>query len=92
MYEGIAKIWGNDLNQKFDPKNKDNDDWITELVIRDILSGQVEFDLTMRKMTRDEFKISMEEYRDRRKESKKRVRNLKRDRKIKEKTEKKEKG
>lgn len=88
VYDGMAKIWGNDLDATFDPKNPDNDDWITELVIQDILAGRVEFDLEMRKMTKDEFKVSMEEYRDARKDSRKRSRNAKRDRKKKEKTEK----
>lgn len=89
VYEGVAKIWGNDLNQTFDPKNQKNDDWITELVIQDILAGRVEFDLEMRKMEKEEYKISMEEYREKRKDSKKRVRDGKRDRKRKEKETKK---
>lgn len=85
VYEGIAKIWGNDLDQVFDPKNPGNDDWITEIVIQDILAGRVDFDLSMRKMSKEDYKISMEEYREKLKESRKRTRNLKRDRKKKEK-------
>lgn len=85
VYEGIAKIWGNDLDQVFDPKNPGNDDWITEIVIQDILAGRVDFDLSMRKMSKEDYKISMEEYREKLKESRKRTRNLKRDRKRKEK-------
>jgi len=81
LYDGIAKIWGHDLDDTYDPNDEKSDDWITELVIQDILAGRVDFNSEMRKMSRDEYKDSMDKYRSGRKESKKKVRSLKRDRK-----------
>lgn len=63
FYTGMAKIWGHNLNDRYDPKNPETDDWITEIVIQDILAGRIDFDTHMRKMNKAEYKKSMDEYR-----------------------------
>lgn len=79
FYDGVAKIWGHDLDDTFDPNSETNDDWVTEFVIQDIIAGRVDFNSEMRKMSRDEFKLSMEKYRSDRKEARDRQRSKKRD-------------
>lgn len=79
FYDGVAKIWGHDLDDTFDPSSEKNDDWITEFVIQDIIAGRVDFNSEMRKMSRDEFKESMETYRNNRKEARNKARAKKRD-------------
>ncbi len=81
VYSGMAKIWGHNLEDTFDPTNPETDDWITELVIQDIQAGRIEFDLEMKKMNKEEYKESMQDYRERRRDSKKNYRSQKRDRK-----------
>ncbi len=76
MYTGLAKIWGNDLNATYDPLG---DDWITEIVIQDIESGRIKFDKTMKKMDKAAYKESMDEYHESRKESKARMKQVKKD-------------
>ncbi len=63
VYTGMAKIWGHDLKSTYDPKNPKSDDWITEIVIQDIIAGRIEFDTEMRKMNKADYKKSMKEYR-----------------------------
>lgn len=78
VYSGMAKIWGHDLNDTYDPNDPDSDDWVTELVIQDIQAGRVSFDLEMKKMSKEDYKESMDEYHDARKESRHRSRDKKR--------------
>ena len=89
VYSGIAKIWGNDLNMTYDPDDPNSDDWITEVVIQDILSGRIEFDIEMRRMNKTEYKVSMKQYREKARESKSRIREIKRKEKKRKKEERK---
>jgi len=60
MYSGMAKIFGQDLDATYDATG---DDWITESVIQDIISGKVKFNTKMRKMEKADFKTSKKSYR-----------------------------
>ena len=60
MYSGMAKIFGQDLDATCDATG---DDWITESVIQDIISGKVKFNTKMRKMEKADFKTSKKSYR-----------------------------
>lgn len=75
MYGGIAKIFGQNLDATYD---KNGDDWITEFVIQDIIAENIEFDSSMRKMDKKEYKSSMKDYRGRKKDSKKKHKQSKR--------------
>lgn len=59
VYTALAKAWGNDLDLKYDP---DDEDWITEIVINDILTGKVPFDFTVKKMDKTTYKAGMVQY------------------------------
>lgn len=65
VYSNMAKLWGHDLDAKYDPLGED---WITEIVLQDIESGRIQFDTTMRKMDKASYKESMRAYRSDRKE------------------------
>lgn len=73
VYNMMGKAWGHDLDAKYDPKSTNNDDWITEMVIQDILAGRVDFDLEMHKMSKAEYKEQMEIYKEKKKDTKERV-------------------
>lgn len=68
FYGGVATIFGQNLNATYDANG---DDWITESVINDIESGKIRFDKTMTTIDKSEYKKSMAEYRDGRKNSRK---------------------
>ena len=76
MYGGIAKIFGQNLDATY---NKKEDDWITEIVIQDIISGNVDFDTSMRKMDKKAYKSSMKDYRGRKKTTRKKIKKMRRD-------------
>ncbi len=78
IYSGLAKLWGHNLDDTYDP---DGEDWITEVVINDIESGKIAFDKKMAKLDKKEFKDGMKEYRNNRKESRKSNRKSKRNKK-----------
>lgn len=78
IYSGMAFLWGQNLNQKFDPNGAD---WITEIVIQDIISGNLTFDKSMQKMDRSAYKDSMKKYRKNKKEGRKKRRKNKNNRK-----------
>lgn len=75
FYDQIGKIWKQDLDVKYDPLGKD---WITEQVIRDVLSKEVYFDPEPKKMSKEEFKESMHEYRLNKRAAKKMMREKRR--------------
>jgi hypothetical protein len=60
IYDQLGKLWDQDLDAKYDPNG---DDIITEIVIRDILSKEVNVDLTPRHLKKEEYKQEMKEYR-----------------------------
>ncbi len=62
FYDGIALLFEQDLNSTFDATGED---WITEMVIQDIISGKIKFNLKMKELTKEEYKKSMKEYRKR---------------------------
>ncbi|MDX2362837.1 MAG: DUF4294 domain-containing protein [Crocinitomicaceae bacterium] len=87
MYSGIAKLWGNDLDATFDAEGED---WVTELIIYDIQTGQIDFDLEMRKMTKDEFKESKDAYREKKRDMRRDLRDRKKEMKAEERKKKKD--
>jgi len=72
LYDQMGKIWDQDLDATYDPKGKD---WLTEIVIRDVLSKEVSFEPEAKKLTKEEYKLSIQEY----KASKKAARKLMRE-------------
>ncbi len=72
----MGKLWGHNLKDTYDAKG---DDWITEAVIQDIMSGRISFDLKMNKLDKKAYKESMKDYRNGRKTSRKRSRKQKKD-------------
>lgn len=81
LYEGMGNLFDQNLDAKYD---KDGDNWITEIVIQDILNGDVDFNPEMDKLTKDEFHKTQQEYRARKKESHKKTRVMIRENRIKE--------
>jgi hypothetical protein len=72
LYDQMGKIWDQDLDATYDPTGKD---WLTEIVIRDVLSKEVSFEPEAKKLTKEEYKLSIQEY----KVSKKAARKLMRE-------------
>lgn len=79
FYSGIAKLWGQNLNSKYDPAG---DDWITEVVIQDIESGRISFNKEIKKMDKADYKESMADYRQGKKEAKTRLKKIKKKNKL----------
>ena len=71
MYRNMAKMFDQDLKAKYDTAKTN---FMTEIVITDILDGKVEFDPEMDRMTKEAFKESQRQYRQERKEAKARSR------------------
>ncbi len=65
IYSTAAKVMKHDLNDTYNPQTKNK--W-TEMVIEDILAGNVGFEMKMDKLTRDKFKESQQNYRKQKKE------------------------
>lgn len=86
IYRNMAKMFDQDLKSKYDTEKTN---LMTEIVINDILNGQVEFNPEMDKMTKEAFKESQKEYRQKRKESKVKVKAIRSERKEREKAAKK---
>lgn len=62
FYSGIALLFEQDLDSKYDASGED---WITEMVINDINSGEIKFNLKMKELSKEEYKKSMKDYRKR---------------------------
>jgi len=60
FYDGIALLFDQDLSSTYDANG---DDWITEMVIQDIISGRIKFNLTVKELSKEEYKKNMKEYR-----------------------------
>lgn len=88
VYKGMGSMFEQDLDAKYDPEGVNK---MTEIVIQDILSGQVEFNPEMDALTKEEFKKTQEEYRERKKATKSHIRTIKRENKIREREERKNK-
>lgn len=67
FYTAMASLFDQELSAKYDP---DGEDFILECVIRDIESGKVQFDNTFEKLEKEEFKSRKKEYRKRVRETK----------------------
>jgi len=68
IYEGMGKIWSQDLNEQYDPSGED---WITEVVINDIIHKRVAFDWEVEPLDKSGYKENMKEYRQNKKEYRK---------------------
>lgn len=86
VYRNMAKMFDQDLKSKY---NSQKQNYYTEIVITDILNGEVEFNPVMDKMTKEAFKKSKEEYKNLKKENRVKHREYKAAKKEKEKEEKK---
>ncbi len=60
VYEGVSKLFDQDLSIEYDPFGED---WITELVIQDIIAGRVPFDFDLKPLNKTEFKDTQKKYR-----------------------------
>lgn len=76
LYEGMGYLFDQDLDAKYDPKGAN---YITEIVLQDILNGQVEFNPEMDPMTREEFKITQAEYKENKRKSHQRAKEIKKE-------------
>jgi len=81
IYQGMGNIFEQDLDAKYDPNGINK---MTEIVIQDILNGQVEFNPEMDALTKEEFRQTQIEYKAMKKESRTRSRIQLREKKIKE--------
>jgi hypothetical protein len=68
LYEGMGKIWEQNLNEQYDPLGED---WITELVINDIINKKVAFNWDIKPIDKSTYKANMKEYRGSKKELRK---------------------
>jgi len=76
IYSGIGNVFDQDLNAKYDPEGVNK---ITEIVISDILNGYVMFEPEMDVLTKAEFKKTQAAYRVAKKETRKRFKEVKQD-------------
>lgn len=61
VYEGMGKIWDQNLDIQYDPKGED---WIYEVVINDIIHKRVSFDWEIKPMNKELYKQGMKDYRE----------------------------
>ncbi len=59
IYDAMGSLWDQDLDVKYDPKGKD---WLTELVVQDIINGRVQFDPTVTRVTKEDYKEDRKAY------------------------------
>jgi Domain of unknown function (DUF4294) len=74
MYEGMGKIWDQDLGIIYDPYGED---WIVELVIQDIINKKIPFDWDIKPLNKAEFKQTQKDYREMKKNYRKSEKKLK---------------
>jgi len=68
MYRRMAKFFNYDLHSKYDPIGTNR---ITEIILNDIFTEKIEFNVEMHKMEKEEFKKSKKEYKQAKKKYKK---------------------
>ncbi len=73
-YSGLAKLGGQDLEAEYDPEGED---YLTELIIEEIDAGTIPFSFETKYVDKEVFKEGMKDYRKRRRETHKRMRELK---------------
>lgn len=86
IYRNMAKMFDQDLKSRYDTEKTN---LMTEIVINDILNGQVEFNPEMDKMTKEAFKESQKKYRQEKKEARMKYKAIRSAKKEKEKAAKK---
>lgn len=69
IYESIAKLWGQNMDSKYDP---DGEDWIIEILIAEINAKEIPFNYEPRILSKEEFKKTQKEYKQLKKDTKKR--------------------
>ena len=74
VYEGMGKIWDQNLDAIYDPYGED---WITEIVILDIIKKRVSFDWELKPLDKETFKENQKEYRTMKKKNRKTERKYK---------------
>lgn len=57
----VFKMYGQNAESTYDAEGAD---WITELVIQDIISGRISIDMTVKSLSKDTYKSNMKEYRE----------------------------
>ena len=70
LYNSIGKLWKHNLGITYD---KNGEDWITEIVIQDILSGKLNFNFETKKIDKIEYKNRMKTYKENIKKSRKKI-------------------
>lgn len=78
MYDGMAKIFEQDLDAVYDPTGED---FVMECVVQDLLNGVVEFDSSFQTMSRTEFRDSKKKSKEVKKETKKKIKLFKKKKK-----------
>ena len=66
LYNSIGKLWKHNLDVTYD---KYGEDWITEIVIQDILSEKINFNFKTKKIDKLEYKNRMKIYNENQKKS-----------------------
>ncbi len=74
VYEGMGKIWDQNLGIEYDPFGED---WVVEMVIQDIIDKKIPFDWDVKPLNKSEFKQTQKEYRESKKEYRKSNKKLK---------------
>ena len=59
FYDQVGRIWKQDLDATYDTKKE----WITELIIRQINSNEINFDFTLKKTNKEDYNNAMKVYR-----------------------------
>ena len=59
FYDQVGRIWKQDLDAMYDTKNE----WITEMIIRQINSNEISFDFALKKPSKEEYNNAMKVYR-----------------------------
>lgn len=73
MYEGMGKLFDQDLDATYDAKGKN---WITEIVLYDINHGNIPFDFELKTLTKEDYKQSKKEYKEQAKDTKQRLKTM----------------
>ena len=74
LYEGMGKIWEQDLGIEYDPYGRD---WIIEMVIRDIIDKKIPFNWDLKPLNKEQFQENQKNYKKRKKEYRKSQRKYK---------------
>lgn len=86
VYEGMGNLFDQNLDATYDAEGKNQ---LTEIVIQDILNGDIEFNPEMDVLTKEEFRKTQQEYRAAKKQTKSNHRTFIREKKLKERAQRK---